>query len=228
MKKTLTMILGALMVTLTGCGTPKEVPDTLVMSSLEDRLGTEKSIEITTHEPDQELHRDTVSFKATKTLEYGTILQEGTITYEYEKANDLWRRVNYFASEGTEVYNPDAFLQHCEGVSEGAFAWYDKYDYDINITHVDFDHMTMTLEGTVTVISQYVDEHINISYDVSDIVDVSGEYPLTITSWRKWETLTAAGSVEGWETAYGTEIYGYLFVTLNMYRGINFRHKMTL
>ena len=81
---------------LTACGTPKEVPEQMIVWTVEDYLKesgygtvTEHSYEVT-HSPDESTKTDTVHIALEATCERASLSTSYDATYQYNKASDLW------------------------------------------------------------------------------------------------------------------------------------------
>lgn len=215
MKKAYAIAMTGLMLTLTGCGTPKEVPDSLVVSTMQKILSSENTITLGEHTPDKDLHRDTVTFKAEKQVDYGTVRQYGDVTFEYMRANDIWRAVDYSLSDDIDIYEPEAFIGEYEGE---AYALYDNYLYTFRITDIDFENMTVTLEGKADQMRKHMigeDEYLGT-------VDLSGEYPLRMSCWNSGKD-DIPDSVNGADHGYAADITSLLAVQINIHGGVRLK-----
>ena len=97
MKKSL-LCLALLMfvLLLTACGAPKEVPEQMIVWTVEDYLKecgygtvTDHSYEVT-HSPEESTKTDTVHIALEATCERASLSTSYDATYQYNKASDLW------------------------------------------------------------------------------------------------------------------------------------------
>ncbi|MBQ9048120.1 MAG: hypothetical protein IJ120_09525 [Solobacterium sp.] len=215
MKKAYAIAMTGLMLTLTGCGAPKEVPDSLALSTMQKILSSDKTITLGEHTPDKDLHRDTVTFKTEKQVDYGTVRQYGDVTFEYMRANDIWRAVDYSLSDDIDIYEPEAFIGEYEGE---AYALYDNYLYTFRITDIDFENMTVTLEGK----ADQMRKHMIEEDEYLGTVDISGVYPLhplNLNSGRHDISASTTAANGG----YAADINNLLAVQISIYSGVKLK-----
>ena len=119
MKKVMILALTGLMLTLTGCGAPKEVPDALVSNDIKHSFTNYNGIDLTgydelegtdiviNHNPDTKAHLDEVTADITVKYPYGTISYSADLVYQYDRGKDNWDRTGSTKSAPSYRIDPD-------------------------------------------------------------------------------------------------------------------------
>lgn len=146
----LMVMLGGCLLFMSGCGTPKEVPEMMIQYAIEDYIYAhgfdgQISYEYTTqHEWDKESNIDTVTVITKTEYSHGYIVAENILAYQYDKSSDNWYLNRDYGWTQHVEYKPEAYNN---AYFEDGFTWggINPGMYMLEIAEVDFDNEKIDL-----------------------------------------------------------------------------------
>ena len=140
--------------------TQESVPDAVVQVVVDeclDRWGFDDFVSYETeirHDPDAANHMDTVTITFRFEYPYGYYITElKGLTYQYDRASDLWNVISKGKKGGPSVEWKD--LERLCGFYEDLLDSYNRYYYSLTINSIDTKNLTASVSGEWIYVERY-------------------------------------------------------------------------
>ena len=163
--------------------TQESVPDAVVQVVVDeclDRWGFDDFVSYETeirHDPDAANHMDTVTITFRFEYPYGYYITElKGLTYQYDRASDLWNVISKGKKGGPSVEWKD--LERLCGFYEDLLDSYNRYYYSLTINSIDTKNLTASVSGEWIYVERYSGDPYNGYIDDVYMGGANGTYSI--------------------------------------------------